>query len=248
MPDRLALPWYMAMSARCKSVATLSPCSGASEIPAVAVMARVIPSMFIGLEIAASRSRTIPRASSGPMMSGTTSTNSSPPRRATVARPLLARTRVSATSHRSRSPVPWPRVSLTSLKRSRSNNATAALPVSAQRRGRPVEEQCPVGEPGQQVVSRLVPLALGFETKLLDELGPFHGRAGVGGQASKSLQVVIVEGGEALVAVEGDEGAEGALAACERHDHGAPELAEERVDVRVALVVADRRRARRLAC
>ena len=79
MPDRFALPWYMAMSALCRSVATLSPCSGASEMPAVAVTARVMPSMFIGLEIAASRSRTMPRASSGPMMSGTTSMNSSPP-------------------------------------------------------------------------------------------------------------------------------------------------------------------------
>ncbi len=130
IPERLSFAWYIAMSALWSRVATLSPCSGASAIPVVAVTASVIPSMFIGLEIAASRSRTMPRASSGPMMSGTTIANSSPPSRATVARPLLARTRHSATSHSSRSPVSWPSVSLTSLKRSRSNRAIAALPVS----------------------------------------------------------------------------------------------------------------------
>ena len=189
--------------------------------------------MFIGFETAARRSRTIPRASSGPMMSGTTRTNSSPPSRATVARPLPERTSVSATSHKRRSPVPWPRVSLTSLKRSRSNRATAALPVSAQRGRGAVKEQRPVGEPGQQVVRRLVPLALGLEAQLLDELGPFHGRAGVRGQSLEEPQVVVVEGGEPLVAVEGDEGAEGPLPAREGHDHRAPELAEQRVDVRL---------------
>ena len=57
------------------------------------------------------------------------------------------------------------------------------------------------------------------------------------GQRLEEPQVVVVEGGEALVAVEGDESAEGALATGEGHDHGATEVAEERVDVRIALVV-----------
>ena len=127
---------------------------------------------------------------------------------------------------------------MTSLNRSRSNSATAARPVSIERGRRPVEEQGPVGEPRQKVVGRLVPLALGLEAQLLDELGPLHGRAGVRRQRLEEPQVVVVEGVEALVAIECDEGAERALSAGEGHDHGAPELAEERVDVRVALVVA----------
>ena len=36
---------------------------------------------------------------------------------------------------------------------------------------RPIEEQGPVGEPGQEVVRRLVPLAVGFESQLFDEVG-----------------------------------------------------------------------------
>ncbi len=83
-----------------------------------------------------------------------------------------------------------------------------------------------------------MPLALGLEAKLLDELGPFHGRARVRGQSLEKSQVVVVERVEALVAVERDEGPEGSLAAGERHDHSAPEFTEERVGVRFTLVAS----------
>ena len=50
-------------------------------------------------------------------------------------------------------------------------------------------------------MGRLVPLALGLETKLLDQLGPFHGRARVGGERFEQPQVVVVERVEALGAI-----------------------------------------------
>ena len=45
---RRSLAMYMAMSARCSSRATSSPCSGAMAMPALAVTARVRPSILIG--------------------------------------------------------------------------------------------------------------------------------------------------------------------------------------------------------
>jgi len=118
----LVFAWYIAMSALWSRVATLSPCSGASAIPVVAVTASVIPSMFI-----AWRSPRAGRARCPDLFGPDDVRNDDRELvtsiRATVARPLLARTRHSATSHSSRSPVSWPSVSLTSLKRSRSNSA-----------------------------------------------------------------------------------------------------------------------------
>ena len=56
--------------------------------------------------------------------------------------------------------MPWPRLSLTCLKSSRSRKSTDERlggPVpAAQRVGQPVAEQLPVGQPGERVVERLV--------------------------------------------------------------------------------------------
>ena len=109
-----------------------------------------------------------------------------------------------------------------------------------ERARRAIKEQSPVGEPGQQVMGRLVPLALGFEPKLLDELCPLHGCTCVSSQRFEEPEVIGVEGVEALIAVERDKCSEGPFTAGERHDNGAPECAEERVSVRFPLVVSGR--------
>ena len=89
-------------------------------------------------------------------------------------------------------------------------------------------------------MSRLVPFALGLEPELLDELRPLHGRACMCGQCLEEPQVVVVEGGEALVTVERDKCSEGSFSARERHNYCAPEFAEERVGVRFAFVASGR--------
>ena len=72
-------------------------------------------------------------ARSESVTSGMTSVNSSPPSRATVARPETVRSKRSAISHRRRSPMAWPSVSFTSLNRSMSISAmtTPRLSLSA---------------------------------------------------------------------------------------------------------------------
>ncbi len=107
---------------------------------------------------------------------------------------------------------------------------------------RAIKEQDPVRQPGQQVVGRLVPLACGLETKLLDELRPLQGRACVSSQRLEEPQVIVVEGVEALVTVERDKCSEGPFSAGERHNDGVPEFAEERVGVRFPFVVSGRAR------
>ena len=56
--------------------------------------------------------------------------NSSPPSRPTVSCPRRQLRSRAATSRSSRSPAPWPRLSLTTLKSSRSTNSTARQPPS----------------------------------------------------------------------------------------------------------------------
>ncbi len=64
------------------------------------------------------------RASMCRSMSPMTTTNSSPPRRATVSPGRTVRSSRRATSRSRSSPAPWPSESLTTLKRSRSRNST----------------------------------------------------------------------------------------------------------------------------
>ena len=88
-----------------------------------------------------------------------------------------------ATATSSSSPAAWPRLSLTSLKSSRSRNSTASDVTDRAGPGQgvlqPVAEQGTVGQPAQGVVERLVlelllePLALGHVTQREDD--PFDG-------------------------------------------------------------------------
>ena len=92
--------------------------------------------------------------------SSRTITNSSPPKRATV-----SAARTSACSRRPRpssssSPAAWPRLSFTTLKRSRSRKSTATLQsarsAARQRECEAVDEERPVGKVRQVVVQCLV--------------------------------------------------------------------------------------------
>ncbi len=146
----------------------------------------------------------MPRASSGPMTSGTTRANSSPPQprdgRSSAARADEAFGDVAQqpiTGVVAKGVVDF----LETVEVEQGDRCPARV---SQRARRAIEEQGPVGEPGQQVMSRLVPLALGLEPKLLDELRPLHGRACVRGQRLEEPQVIVVERVEALVAVERD--------------------------------------------
>ena len=102
-------------------------------------------------------------APSSPSVPGSRTANSSPPRRASVSASRRQPASRSATWRSRRSPLWWPRVSLTSLKRSRSSSRTA---VRRRRAGRAasarsvaVEQQRAVRQPGQRVVQRLVLVA-----------------------------------------------------------------------------------------
>ena len=98
-------------------------------------------------------------ASAGCAMSGSSTANSSPPSRATVSPGRTARSRRRATTSSSWSPAGWPRVSLTSLNRSRSSR-NSAIPAAlaarvVERRLDPALQQDPVGQVGEGVVQRL---------------------------------------------------------------------------------------------
>ena len=109
----------------------------------------------------------MPRASSGPMMSGTTRANSSPPSRATVARPLLAHQALGDLAQQAVTRVVTQGVVdlFEAVEVQQGNRRLARVGNGA---CRAIEEQGPVGETGQQVVRSLVPLALGLEAELLD--------------------------------------------------------------------------------
>ena len=87
-------------------------------------------------------------------------TNSSPPKRATESDARIACASREPICCSSQSPLSWPRLSLTTLKRSTSMNTTANRPPRAARAGErvleAVAEQRAVGQPGQRVVQRLV--------------------------------------------------------------------------------------------
>ena len=86
--------------------------------------------------------------------------NSSPPNRATVSIGRSIDCRRSRQPDSTRSPAAWPSESLTSLKLSTSRNRTAieASPAAraVERDAEAVEEQRPVGQPGERVVQRPV--------------------------------------------------------------------------------------------
>ena len=144
---RRSLARYMAMSARCSSRAASSPCSGAMAMPALAVTASVRPSILIGRCISHVELLHDLDGTLGSVTSATTRANSSPPSRATVARPDTARSRRSATSHRRRSPMAWPSVSLTSLKRSMSSSTIATPLLSLRAAAARVRNNIRLGSP-----------------------------------------------------------------------------------------------------
>ena len=99
-------------------------------------------------------------ASSGPAMSSHTSTNSSPPKRAGISWRRTAPRRRSVTASRRRSPAWWPRLSLTTLKRSRSMNSTATpRPLRSMRSSalcRRFIRSRRLGRPGERVAQELL--------------------------------------------------------------------------------------------
>ncbi len=109
------------------------------------------PSTPTGCSRSRCRRRAIDRAWFG-VAPGSRTPNSSPPSRATVHSGATAAVRRRATWVSSSSPAWWPRVSLTSLKRSRSMNSTATLSAHGSRAvswasnsvrfGRPVSMSC----------------------------------------------------------------------------------------------------------
>ena len=238
---RRSLARYMAMSARWRSSDTSSPCSGASAMPALAVTASVSPSISIGRDSSALSSLTMAMARSASVTSAMTRANSSPPRRATVACSPTARSRRSETSQRRRSPMAWPSVSLTSLKRSRSSRTMATPPLLVEGVRRPGEEQHAVGEPGEHVVGRLVGLAVDLEAQLLDETGPLEVGACVRHERLEEAEIVVVEAVELLVAVQGDDCSDGRVLVHDRGHDGVDVSPGDRV---VAAPVALRGRGR----
>ena len=129
---------------------------------------------------------------------------------------------------------------MTSLKRSRSNRATAALPVSVMalaarsrnrvRLGRPVNRSCVAWCHLLSASRRSSSTSWARSMVVL----------ACAAKASKSLRSSSSKGAKPFIAVEGDEGSESPLPAGERHDECAPEFAEEGVGARIAFVVSRR--------
>ncbi len=99
-------------------------------------------------------------ASCSPAISSSRIPNSSPPKRATVSLERTACLSRGAAAASSSSPTSWPRLSLTSLKRSRSRNRIAVGALAAaqalDRLLQAVHEQHPVGQAGERIVQRPV--------------------------------------------------------------------------------------------
>jgi len=101
-------------------------------MPTLASMSKDIPSIRIGSATAARSRAATSRAAAASLTEGSSTANSSPPSRATMSPGRTLWVSRWATNWSSRSPTGCPRVSLTSLKRSRSSsrNPTVA-PVRA---------------------------------------------------------------------------------------------------------------------
>ena len=120
-------------------------------------------------------------ASSRASRSSSRIVNSSPPRRATVSPGRTAVLSALLSSMRSRSPTLWPRLSLTSLKRStsRKSDREQALVVAAGGRAlqagegglEPVDEERAVGQAGERVVEGVV-LELLLRAAAVGHVGP----------------------------------------------------------------------------
>ena len=171
---------YIARSASCSSPAGVSGPSPLSATPMLASNRSLLEVAIVGS--AERRPRCAPPARPrrrGPVTFSRTSTNSSPPQRATVS---LGRTapqdpprRPPAARGRRRS---WPCSSLISLKPSRSMNSTA-IRSSVRRDGgqrmlEAVLEQRAVGQPGERVVERVVGVAGEGAAALDRDAGQVH--------------------------------------------------------------------------
>ena len=116
---------YMATSASRITSAGAASCS-ASAMPIEAATTSSRPSRWNGSCSVCWTRSAITVASRASQTSSSRIVNSSPPRRATVSPGRRADSSRRATAISSRSPTWWPSESLTSLKRSRSRNSTAA--------------------------------------------------------------------------------------------------------------------------
>ncbi len=121
---------YMAVSASRSRCSTRSVVGPPSAMPMLAPANTSCPSTRKGGASARCTRSATAMASSSPETPSTSRVNSSPPSRATVspARRQLSSRRAICTS--SSSPARWPRLSFTSLKRSRSRKSTAKCAAS----------------------------------------------------------------------------------------------------------------------
>ena len=159
LPSRLAM--YIAASAsRIISSAPAVPSAPSTEMPMLQRRAISRCPARIGWESASSSRSAVSAASWALSTSSSSTANSSPPKRAAVSAPRTLESRRRATSMSTSSPAAWPRLSLISLKSSRSRNSTAQPLLLAARAGDRVAhalgEQRAVGEAGDRVVERLV--------------------------------------------------------------------------------------------
>ena len=139
---------------------------GSARTPMPAVRIRALSSISSGRARVSVRRRQSASAAAGWAACCCTIANSSPPMRATSPPSSMQARRRSAQAVITPSPALWPRVSLTSLKRSRSRQSNAAWsPLwRGPRQGvlEPLQQPGAVGEVGQGVVRRQMPgLGLG---------------------------------------------------------------------------------------
>ena len=124
-----------------------------------------------------------------------------------------------ATSISSRSPVWWPRVSLTSLNRSRSMKNTptrASSPLPWQELLEPGHEQLAVGEAGERVVQGRELLLGRLRPQPVHEIADAQGDGGVAGERLEHLHVLGVERADLAEAVGDQQRARRAVVAGER--------------------------------
>ncbi len=116
---------YIAASEFLSSVFTSSPSVGWMLMPALQPMLSSWPAIIIGSPMRVMRRRMVRKMRSSRVWSLRISTNSSPPRRATVSPSRTVDCSRSAIFRSTSSPKLWPRLSLMTLKWSRSMKTTA---------------------------------------------------------------------------------------------------------------------------
>ena len=117
----------MAASACRTSSSALAPCDGAIAMPTLQVSVNWAPSRLQGCATTFKMRRAVASAASA-SAGATTTANWSPPRRASRSSCRRQPWMRWATSSKTRSPISWPRLSLTCLKRSRSTTSKAREP------------------------------------------------------------------------------------------------------------------------